>query len=248
MVGNAKNKNQSTFSILRVLNNIPLVSTIVRAFHHVNTQSLAVNRFGIDFLHPVGVAAGVDKKGELYNIMADYGPSFIEIGPLQDVKPAIAMLKDDHQEVPVFANLAGNKLEASFSLIYDFVDAVVFNIFNATTFDRVEHILTLRQYNDNYLPIIFKINTDMTEEKLTEVIRYMLMSGIDGIMVPKSYVSRAIEISNGLLPVIVYGVFEKKEDVAEYLDKGACLAAVSNNPVRYGANFIKRILKYLCNR
>ena len=43
-------------------------------------DELRINLFGLNFLSPVGLAAGFDKNAEVYNKVIDLGFGFIEIG------------------------------------------------------------------------------------------------------------------------------------------------------------------------
>ena len=71
-----------TFNGLRLLSRIPLAGKLMRLIYSRKTPSLSRNVFGIDFPAPVGLAAGLDKNGELYNELSWFGFSFIEIGSL----------------------------------------------------------------------------------------------------------------------------------------------------------------------
>jgi dihydroorotate dehydrogenase len=54
--------------------------SLVRAANAVDDPALAVERFGIRFPNPVGLAAGFDKTGELFNALGALGFGFVEIG------------------------------------------------------------------------------------------------------------------------------------------------------------------------
>lgn len=71
-----------TFSLLRYLRRIPLVKSMNRLLFQKESPQLHREVFGLDFPNPVGLAAGLDKNGELYNPLSDFGFSFIEIGSL----------------------------------------------------------------------------------------------------------------------------------------------------------------------
>ena len=64
-------------------------------------DSLKRNVFGITFSNPIGLAAGLDKNAECYNVLSDFGFSFIEIGSLTpkpqpgNPLPRIFRLPDD---------------------------------------------------------------------------------------------------------------------------------------------------------
>ncbi len=71
-----------TFSLIRFLCKIPLMSSIFRGVYHVNDKRLERNLFGLTFQNPVGLAAGFDKDAKLYNELSNFGFGFIEIGTL----------------------------------------------------------------------------------------------------------------------------------------------------------------------
>ncbi|HEX6926542.1 MAG TPA: quinone-dependent dihydroorotate dehydrogenase [Longimicrobiaceae bacterium] len=54
--------------------------TAARAFFEVRDPTLHVQRWGIDFPNPVGLAAGFDKAGSAFNALGALGFGFIEIG------------------------------------------------------------------------------------------------------------------------------------------------------------------------
>jgi dihydroorotate dehydrogenase len=53
---------------------------VARALLDVRDPALAVERFGIRFPNPVGMAAGFDKAGESFNALGALGFGFVEIG------------------------------------------------------------------------------------------------------------------------------------------------------------------------
>ncbi len=90
-----------TFSLVRFLSKIPLVSSIFRGLYQVNDKKLERNLFGLTFKNPVGLAAGFDKNAVLYNELADFGFGFVEIGTVTpkgqvgNPKKRLFRLKDD---------------------------------------------------------------------------------------------------------------------------------------------------------
>ena len=235
---------------LRLLRIAPFLLPLVRLLYRKSVPALKKEVMGIPFSGPVGVAAGVDKRGEFTDAIACYSPSFVEIGPLRDVMPAIGNLQNRSAAIVVLANLSNNKdIERSFSLIYDFVDGIVLNVSSGSSVSRIiDHLLELRRYNDTYKPIIFKLFPDLSPAELDEVAAYMLGSGIDGVMVNAEFVETALEKTQGLLPVIAVAEVSSPERAAQMLDGGASLVAVTNSPLHYGPTLIKRILKYLEKR
>ncbi|HEX6747613.1 MAG TPA: quinone-dependent dihydroorotate dehydrogenase [Longimicrobium sp.] len=58
----------------------PPFRALVRSAIAVDDPALAIERFGIRFPNPVGLAAGFDKTGELFNALGALGFGFVEIG------------------------------------------------------------------------------------------------------------------------------------------------------------------------
>ena len=78
----AEQAHKITMGALRVLRHIPGARTLVRMCFCRRSKSLETELFGIKFPNPVGIAAGLDKNGEFYNDLANFGFGFIEIGAL----------------------------------------------------------------------------------------------------------------------------------------------------------------------
>ena len=71
-----------TFSLLKSIRKVPMMGRIISFMFRHKVPSLKRNLFGLEFPHPVGLAAGLDKNGEFYNELSWFGFSFIEIGSL----------------------------------------------------------------------------------------------------------------------------------------------------------------------
>lgn len=69
-----------TFGLVRFLFAIPFVRTIFYMSYNVNHRKLEREVFGIRFKNPVGLAAGFDKDGKLFNQLGFMGFGFIEVG------------------------------------------------------------------------------------------------------------------------------------------------------------------------
>ncbi len=69
-----------TFSLIRFLNKIPGIASLIKKMYKIEHQSLERNVFGLTFKNPVGLAAGFDKNAVLFNELANFGFGFIEIG------------------------------------------------------------------------------------------------------------------------------------------------------------------------
>lgn len=138
--------------ILATVGRMPFGRNLLRAYYK-NRVSTGKNAevFGLEFSHPVGLASSIDTEGIFYNLLSDFGFSFIEIGPLsyveQDyctsprhyvgVKKAIEHLREDKPDCIVAGNISQNPqskgadivkdFEKAFALLYDFVDMIVIN-------------------------------------------------------------------------------------------------------------------------
>ncbi len=66
--------------LIRILHAIPGFSQIIRSIYSIRDSRLEKELFGIRFPNPVGMAAGFDKEGRLYQHLACYGFGHIEIG------------------------------------------------------------------------------------------------------------------------------------------------------------------------
>lgn len=135
---NAETAHNLTFKGLSALRHIPFARSIVRAIYRKDSPSLEKEVFGLRFPNPVGLAGGLDKNGEYYNDMGNFGFGFVEIGSLtpkpQDgnpkprcfrvigdraiinrfginnkgVKNAVEHLKKERPDVLVAANISKN--------------------------------------------------------------------------------------------------------------------------------------------
>lgn len=120
------------------------------------------------------------------------------------VSYAASMLKNRKHKVLVAANITKNAttpndkaykdFEKSFAILYDFVDFFVLNIScpnveNLTELqdikvltEIIEHINTVRRFNDDHRPVLLKVSPDIPFEQIDEIINVLLQSGIEGIV------------------------------------------------------------------
>lgn len=71
-----------TFRLLKLVNYLPGVATVLRRYYSISDKRLERTLFGIRFPNPVGLAAGFDKDARLIDELATLGFGFIEIGTL----------------------------------------------------------------------------------------------------------------------------------------------------------------------
>ena len=90
-----------TMSLLKFILIIPGCKWIFRKCYHTEDERLKRNVLGLDFLNPVGLAAGFDKDGKYFEQMATLGFGFIEIGTVTPLpqdgndQPRLFRLPDD---------------------------------------------------------------------------------------------------------------------------------------------------------
>ena len=90
-----------TTRIWHFLIKTPLLGYFFKRLFSFEDPSLSKNVFGINFLNPVGLAAGFDKNADLYNDFSHFGFSFIEVGTVTpkpqvgNPKPRLFRLIDD---------------------------------------------------------------------------------------------------------------------------------------------------------
>ena len=79
---NPETAHNMIFGALKCMRYVPFARSIMRGLYKKETPSLEKELFGIHFPNPVGLAGGLDKNGEFYNDMANFGFGFVEIGSL----------------------------------------------------------------------------------------------------------------------------------------------------------------------
>lgn len=90
-----------TFGFLKLLSFIPVMPIILKAVFQSKNKKLKKTVFGIEFPNPVGLAAGLDKDAELFDMLGYLGFGFVEIGTLTpkaqagNPKPRAFRLKKD---------------------------------------------------------------------------------------------------------------------------------------------------------
>jgi len=86
-----------TVSLLAFLFKIPLVKFLFTSFYRFQSDNLRVEKFGLSFKNPVGLAAGFDKDAKLYRDFEAFGFGFIEVGTItplaQDGNPKPRMFR-----------------------------------------------------------------------------------------------------------------------------------------------------------
>ncbi len=69
-------------SCMSLFGKIPGSGFLTRLFYRRDTPELEQDLFGLHFDNPVGLAAGLDKNGDHYNELRNFGFGFVEIGSI----------------------------------------------------------------------------------------------------------------------------------------------------------------------
>lgn len=91
-----------TFGLIRFLFAVPFVRTLMYLLYNVSDKKLEREVFGLHFKNPVGLAAGFDKDGKLFNQFGFMGFGFIEVGTVTprpqpgNEKPRLFRLPEDN--------------------------------------------------------------------------------------------------------------------------------------------------------
>ncbi len=75
-----ENAHFLTFLCLKIVNIIPFMKKILAAFYCKEHKSTTFNLLGINFPSRVGLAAGLDKDAEVFDVLGSLGFGFVEIG------------------------------------------------------------------------------------------------------------------------------------------------------------------------
>ncbi len=76
----AEKAHKFTFNFLKVAFQLPFVKSFIYSAFATNHKSLEREVFGLRFKNPIGLAAGFDKDGKLFNELSYMGFGFIEVG------------------------------------------------------------------------------------------------------------------------------------------------------------------------
>lgn len=91
-----------TFGFVKFISKLPLVPFLLKSIYKSGSPELKINAFGLEFKNPVGLAAGFDKDGKLFDELANYGFGFIEVGTVTpkpqsgNPKPRLFRLRADN--------------------------------------------------------------------------------------------------------------------------------------------------------
>ena len=232
---------------IRMLGKIPFARALIRMGHKSKSSKLEREVLGLKLSNPIGLGPGLDKKGQLYNTLYDFGFSFTDIGPvsLANVKTIISNLQSNPAD-PVIGMCINKDHAKVFSLAYDFADFFDMEIPDSDTEKVLDEIFNIRLAYENYKPVLLRLTHDLPQEQLEKILSFALMGGIDGFVVAKSdNVRRVYDYTKGRFPIIGYGGIRTPEMAREILDAGAQLLEVTTGLVLDGPNLARKLLRHL---
>ena len=245
----AAQANYLALQYFKFLGKIPGGRAINRLLHHNKATVLQREVFGLQFYNPLGLGAGLDVRGDLYNDLNDLGFSFSEIGPLdaESTRHAISNIQKDAQD-DVLAACIGADYLTSFSLAYDFCDFFVIELHRCDEIGIIDKLLDARLTYDVHKAIIAKIPEETAGAELDRIIDYCMMSGVDGIEARTLAQIEAIHAySKGRFPIIANCHIKTPAQAEQALNAGADLIEVRSGLVLNGPSFVRKIIKHLEN-
>ena len=250
-VRNADIEKASKFALryFELNEKIPGGRLISRWIHNNRPTGLQREVFGLDFYNPIGLSAGLDIYGELYNDLNNLGFSFSEMGPMNadGVRRAIRRIQQDPQD-DILAACINEDFLTAFTLAYDFCDFFVIDLSANPSTDVLDPLLDARLAEDVYKPIVVKFPKALPPSESEDLLDYCQMNRIDGIEVQSLEQIRHIAAyTSGRMPIIADIVIDTPEQAAEALEAGASLVEVRDGLVRQGPRFVSKIQKHLLN-
>src|SRR5437588_421102 len=208
----------------------------------------SLNRFGLEFANPIGLAAGVDKNGSYTRELAALGFGFIEVGTVRNESQRC---NPNHRE-----------LQAA-SLLKDLLTAL-----------QRRNAKLAAQSSCERKPLLLKIAPDLSESEIEEIVAVAVRANIAGIIATNTTVrrealqtpatevqrfgdgglsgaplrSRSIEVisfiynlTRGTLPIIGVGGVFSAEDAWEKICAGASLVQLYIGFIYQGPGVVRRV-------
>lgn len=250
-VKDSKKASAIALGYFKLEGKIPGGRFLSRLIHGNRPVGLEREVFGLDFYNPVGLGAGLDVNGELYNDLNDLGFSFVEIGPFSEVsaiRKAISKLQSDPPDDILAACISDNHLPC-FALAYDFCDFFVIDITGMKDTEVFDAILDARLTYETYKPVVAKLPENISTEEMDYITEYCMMNSVDGVEARNlQQISYLTQKSKGRLPIVANCHIKSPEQAYEALDAGASLVEVRMGLVRQGPRLVGKILKYLSSK
>ncbi len=250
-VRNADIEKASRYALryFEMIERVPLGRPISRWLHNNRPAGLQREVFGLNFYNPIGLGAGLDIHGELYNDLNNLGFSFVEIGPMNadGIRRTIRRIQEDPQN-DILAACIQEDFQTAFTLAYDFCDFFVIDISANPSTDVLDPLLDARLAEEVYKPIVVKLPKVLPTSELKDLLDFSQMNGIDGIEACSlEQIQQTSAYTAGRLPIIANCTIETPEQAAEALKAGASLVEVRDGLVRNGPQFVSSIQKHLLN-
>ena len=226
--------------------------------------ALAREAFGIPFRHPVGLAPVLERQADLLDEIDSIGFSFTSLIPGETPIELLAERLHSRKSPIVTAvelraegesEKAGQQsMIRQFSLLYDFADCFVIDINRESGLSSLDdfsdwtellnELLSLRLYYERYKPILLRIAPGHSEEQMTRILDFCLMSNFDGIVAPGiAKVRFCADYCQNRLPIIGAGAITSADDAISLLQAGASLVEMAQGIPNRPRQTAKRILK-----
>ncbi len=145
-----------------------------------------------------------------------------------------------------------DEIDRIYTLLYDFVDMAIIDLKGIRREyypEIIDRVTTIRRFNDEHRPILFKLSPEMSQEEMDDAIHLILSYGLDGIVINghahlTGTLQHVAAQSHNLLPIIVSGGIGSVAVAKELLENGASMISVGSF-LRNGPHLIRRILRSL---
>lgn len=149
-----------------------------------------------------------------------------------------------------------------FSMLYDFADIFVLHISGEQESsvsgqqevnhisDIVDEILESRMTMDIEKPVLLRIPPDTGEQRIDDILDFVRLSGLDGVVVggtddDRRLVKSIHDKTDGRLIIVARSDIKKPREAAELIDAGASLIGISSALTSRGPSFIRKTNNYL---
>lgn len=222
---------------------------LLRHWLHVNRPvGLQREVFGLKFYNPLGLSAGLDRHGVLYNDLNNLGFSFTVVGPMgvEGIRKAVSNLQRDPQN-DILAACINADYQNSFTIGYDFFDFFLIDLpAKPDVASIVDPMLDARIAEEVYRPLVLRLPPEMSNDDLQDIVHYCMMYGVDGVELRDlEQIKLVSALTKGRLPIIADNHIKTPADAAETLAAGASLIEVLYGLLNGGPIFVTQILKYL---
>ena len=239
----AEAAHEAVMRLLRFVAPLPFVRRLLRRVFTLQAPELAVKALGQTFPSPLGLGAGFDKNAEVYDILADFGFAFVEVGTVtwraQEGNPrprlfrlpkdralinrmgfnnvgaeAVVPHLDQGRGVKIGLSVGKSRAATDAEAIEDYLlslrrlarfgDYVVLNVSSPNTPglrglqrpERLEPLLVesrkalVEACPDRHVPLLLKVDPDLSDEQLIEIGTLALRLSLDGIIATNTTVTR----------------------------------------------------------